>query len=517
MDLATRLAGDDEMSSEEREILDQVIETGPAIERLRAIVPGGWRAVPRPVRRALERDDWTRALQEANAAYAAAPGELVTSLTYAGLLAGRGLLEEAQGIIRKAAAAHEGDMGVSLIQVDVLIQEGRAEVAAEIMDGLLALQSQHHQRWVLLGDMCLTIDHVDDAIRCFARALEGGCHDSEVAYGLSRLYLERGDLFDGAAAMDRAAQLAQKEPGLWMLSGQAWADVEQWDRVEEALARAAKLGDEGLEMVALRAQALTELGRGREAIKLLEGVIRRYPREAGLLALLGHAELEMGLPESAAQHYRRAAQLAPDDPEPLHGEARAVFELGDLEGALACAKRAVALAPELAEGHHNLGLIYAALSELDHAESALRDALRLVPGDPRYTVALAGVLIRQGLIEPGFALVEHAEEASAEALLEVAEALVVRGAYDRAAQLLTREVGDDAALWALVGAALRLVVAAASAGDVEAATAALDAARAKHADALPLVWDFEPLERVTLRLERGLKGRVEAALEALVG
>jgi hypothetical protein len=75
MDLATRLAGDDEMSSEEREILDQVIETGPAIERLRAIVPGGWRAVPRPVRRALERDDWTRALQEANAAYAAAPGE----------------------------------------------------------------------------------------------------------------------------------------------------------------------------------------------------------------------------------------------------------------------------------------------------------------------------------------------------------------------------------------------------------------------------------------------------------
>ena len=58
---------------------------------------------------------------------------------------------------------------------------------------------------------------------------------------------------------------------------------------------------------------------------------------------------------------------------------------------------------------------------------------------------------------------------------------------------------------------------AVSVGDVEGALAALNAARAAHADALPLVWDFEPLERVTLRLERGLKGRVEAALEALVG
>jgi tetratricopeptide (TPR) repeat protein len=498
--------------------LEQVIETEPAIERLRAVIPGGWRAVPRPVRRALERDDWARALQEANAAYSAAPNELIASLTYAALLSARGLLDEAQGILRKISAAHEGDMGVALVQVDVLIQKGRVEEAVAMMDGLYAVQGQHHQRWVLLGDLYLAIDHPEEAIRCFGRALEGGSDDPEVAYGLARLRLERGELFDGAAAMEQAARLAVKEPGLWVLAGQAWADVEEWERVEAALGRAVKLGEQGLEVLALRASALTALGRAREAIKQLEGALRRHPKEGGLLVLLGHAELELGRPEEAAQRYRRAAQLLPDDPEPLHGEARAAFELGDLAGALALAKRAVQLAPELAEGHYNLGMIYAALSELDHAEAALRQAIALVPGEPRYAQALAVTLIRQGLIAPGLALIEALEEPDAEGLLEVAEALIVRGAREQALALLAREVAEaDAALWALIGGALRLVVAALDdPRAAEAALQALDAAKEAHAEALPLVWDFEPLERTLLMLDRKVRGRVEQALESLV-
>lgn len=505
------------MSSDEREIQDDAIETAPAIERLRAVVPGGWRGVPRPVRRALERDDWTRALHEGNQAYSAAPQDLVPALTYAALLSARGLIEEAQGIVRKIALAHEGDMGVTLIQADILIQEGRADTAAELMSGLLAMQGQHHQRWVLLGDLFLGIDHPEDAIACFARALEAGCEDSEVAYGLSRLRLERGDLFDGAAAMEQAARLAVKEPGLWALAGQAWADVEEWGRVEAALARAIKLGEDGVELLGLRAAALTALGRGREAVKQLEGALRQHPRDPALYVLLGHAQLELALPDEAGQSYRKAAALAPDDPEPLHGEARAAFELGDLAGALALARRAVALSPELAEGHHNLGLIYSALSELDHAEAALRQAVALVPGEPRFVLALAGVLIRQGLIDEGVALVDGAEDASAEELLEVAEALVVRGAADAARAVLSRQVSDDPALWALVGAALRLVLAAIAGAGVDEAHAALTAAREAHPDSLPVIWDFEPLERVTARLDRATRSAVEDALELLVG
>src|SRR5690554_3563852 len=93
----------------------------PVIMTLSALLPGGLKDLSVALRQALERDDYSAALALANKAYAAkGPEDAVAPLTYIVLLVGRGLVSEANGILRRALSFRGQDISLQLAQIEAV-------------------------------------------------------------------------------------------------------------------------------------------------------------------------------------------------------------------------------------------------------------------------------------------------------------------------------------------------------------------------------------------------------------
>jgi predicted O-linked N-acetylglucosamine transferase (SPINDLY family) len=124
------------------------------------------------------------------------------------------------------------------------------------------------------------------------------------------------------------------------------------------------------------------------------GVDRRFMTTADILAaaILDHRS---GRPAAAAAKYRRAAALAPDAAEALHGLG--LLDLGTGRPAEASRRLgwAVRACPDLAKAHGNRGAALRALGDAAPAAAAMRRALALDPGFARVAVNLANTLKAQ--------------------------------------------------------------------------------------------------------------------------
>lgn len=157
------------------------------------------------------------------------------------------------------------------------------------------------------------------------------------------------------------------------------------------------------------------------------------------------AEFErMGRFEAAADCYRRAVTLAPEDPESHNNlgtvlakmgkaeEARSCFEkvlslnprhanalnnlgivlaqLDHAEEAIVFYKRALAIRPDHANAYQNMGNAYLKLEKADEAADAYRKCLAIVPRHYRVQYSLGNALARGGKLEDAIAAYETALE-----------------------------------------------------------------------------------------------------------
>jgi tetratricopeptide (TPR) repeat protein len=505
------------MGRPDKVAIEQMIYCLPAFERLRAIVPGGFNAVSPAIRRALLNDDLSGALKLANVAYAKdGPSHQIASFTYLCLLCARGLIDEASGVLRKLSAHHEGNPALALLQVDLLIQQERHDDAASLMEGLGALTAQPHERWELLADLYLKLDLVEQAAASLARALDAGCQDADIAYSLARLHMELDAPFDAASAMEHAARLATDDPRLWSLAGIFWGGVHEWERSEAALARAMKLGSNDHEVVAARIDALTMLERPpQESIKLLEQAIKREPDEPLLWQLKAETYLRLEQPEEALSGFRRAEKLGLEPGPSLFGQAQAFEQLGDFINAHDAASRASDLLPEQPEVYFLLGAICVHLARLDEAERAVSRAVELNPDEPTYRAALATVWVRQGLIERALKLVDGLPVNDPVTHLALIESLMLREQWQHAHTFLAITPKPSEPLWFLVSAAFSLITTAAQHLPLDAPLSHLAKTRDRYAAALPVSWDFEPVERILLSLDDPTRTLITQAIETI--
>ena len=110
---------------------------------------------------------------------------------------------------------------------------------------------------------------------------------------------------------------------------------------------------------------------------------------------------------AAEAEFRRAIELAPQNPAVLSGFAILLGRLGRLDEAVALTQRAVALDPLRGNTHSNLANYLVALGRYDEAESATRKAIELQPKAPVNYRRLAEINILRG--KPG-AAVESAKQ-----------------------------------------------------------------------------------------------------------
>jgi predicted Zn-dependent protease len=128
------------------------------------------------------------------------------------------------------------------------------------------------------------------------------------------------------------------------------------------------------------AELLLDANRSSEAIALLEESLKEEP-SGGLYDQLGDAYTQMRDPGHAAQAYRQAAELEPDQPSHLQGLAQSLFDMGDFSGARDQYEKLIAIQPNEPNNYLRLSTTYRRLNQLDKAEQLVLLAKQHAPGN----------------------------------------------------------------------------------------------------------------------------------------
>lgn len=142
------------------------------------------------------------------------------------------------------------------------------------------------------------------------------------------------------------------------------------------------------EALLLRAVIAVENGEPAAATKLLDRLVELRPDYIEAHVTLGHARLDLGLPNEAMRAFRAAVHLRPDFASAHNGLGIAFQKIGQWPAARAAYQRALALQPDYAEAWTNLGSVLWSMGELDHALAAHREALARRPD---YAIAYANL------------------------------------------------------------------------------------------------------------------------------
>jgi tetratricopeptide (TPR) repeat protein len=117
--------------------------------------------------------------------------------------------------------------------------------------------------------------------------------------------------------------------------------------------------------------------RGLQAIQFYKGLIRDHPKNGTIHYWLGRLYLEKGSLEEAAQEFKEASLLSPEDEHPFLSMGHAYSRLGKDKEALEAYLQANKLDPQIAIVHIGLGNIYYKRKEYTKAQKEYEVALEM--------------------------------------------------------------------------------------------------------------------------------------------
>ncbi len=285
-------------------------------------------------------------------------------------------------------------------------------MAATAFGHALELRRDDAPALIRLADLELERGRVEEAELLYVRA--AAVDDSAaVAYGLGRVAEERGEYTAAIEQFQRALTLQPRASVIHYNLGQAYRELGEFDRAEEALARSGPsrvaMADPLMhELTTLAIGALPHLDRGHTAAR--EGRLAeaesayRQAVAADATNVRAHQSLgtllvRRGSPEAAVEHFSVVVRLEPENAEAHSDLGVLLSELGRNDRALEHLGRAVDLEPGLAEALVTLGNVQTRMGRLAEAEATYRQALEgdAANGDAR--LGLGAVLAQTGNFE----------------------------------------------------------------------------------------------------------------------
>jgi arylsulfatase A-like enzyme/Flp pilus assembly protein TadD len=263
---------------------------------------------------------------------------------------------------------------------ELLLQASRGSEAAEVFQGLVALEPKSFEGHYGLGVALQNLGREDAAIAGFGKAVEIDPRNTKSYLRLSEAEIARGNS-DAAEGWLRRAIAVHEDRVLV-------------DRLAQVLLQSG------------------QSGKRSEARALLGGLAAKAPKDALAAYNLGQLLLVEGETESALVELRRAAALAQSDPDVHQALGSALALSGRRDEAVESFRRAVELAPCFAAAHANLGAAYAELGRLPEAAAALEKA---VSCDPTYAAGfknLAAIQFQMGNLDRAITAMRGALRAS---------------------------------------------------------------------------------------------------------
>ena len=240
----------------------------------------------------------------------------------------------------------------------LLANIGQYEAAAESYRHTLSLKSTEHRVWCNYGAVLEKLNILDEAFRCYDRALKQAPSYFKARYRKSK-NLHRRALYDEAiVSYEQAIQLRSDFYKVWFYRG----------------------------------KALLQLNRIDQAIASFNKAVELYDGDSKLWMVLGRTLLQVQRPQEALRAFNHAIRIEPDNGNAWSYQAAALKALGNLEEAFTSLEKSVTLEPDNSRLWHLRGLILLELDQLQLAEESFTMSLKLQAYNHQAWLAMGWVL-----------------------------------------------------------------------------------------------------------------------------
>jgi tetratricopeptide (TPR) repeat protein len=277
-----------------------------------------------------------------------------------------------------------------------LDEMGRFEEAIDAYRKALEIETNDLQALTHLGLDLHRVGNFDEALRTFER-IESIDSSYEPSY--CHRILTYGELgqHERAEEMFYLARLYKEHcPHCYYNMGCSLADRGLFDKAIYCWQKTLDLDDSHPEVQIRIAEALWGKGELESARQHYLTGLRRDPGNTGTLLDLGELLAEMGRDAEAGEKFRRAIELAPEEPAGYFCHAQWLARHGREEEAVAALTKVLQLDPTYPGAHLRLGELYYRRRELAPARKHLRAELLLRPQETRVLMDLSNLLLDTG-------------------------------------------------------------------------------------------------------------------------
>ncbi len=257
----------------------------------------------------------------------------------------------------------------------ILLDLGRTKEAVKILKDLVEKDPQNFTAWFYLGVAYEKEGKRAEAINAYERIPVG---DELFPLALRRLAHLLKDPDTLAQLFERALAEREDDKNLYLLAATVFDELDACAQGLKFVKEGLKKFPEDLDLSLSAGLLLVCEGKEKEALKLLEPLLKKYPDNPTLLNFVGYtyADLNMNLTQ-AEQYIRKALSEKPDDGYIVDSLAWVYYRQGKYEEALVQIQRALKLTPDDPIIHEHHGDILLALGRKKEALSAYRKALSL--------------------------------------------------------------------------------------------------------------------------------------------
>jgi tetratricopeptide (TPR) repeat protein len=272
----------------------------------------------------------------------------------------------AQGMerVREVLERFPDDRPARLLLARLLLADGGREDA--LAEANVIIQNEPNaavvsDAYMVAGEAHARLDRPDAAIKAYQEALSRSQQPFAAAMALASLHVSIRDLSKATTYVQQALQVQPRQPA----------------------ARA------------LRVRILLAEGNRSQAASELASLEQQFPDAAPVLILRGAQQATQGQLAAARASYARAAELAPNDLEPLAGLVQLDLASGRAAEAIARVEQAMKLADRSSDLMILAARTYGAAGDSARAEDLLRKAIDLDPARLRAYGLLAQLYVGQ--------------------------------------------------------------------------------------------------------------------------
>jgi predicted O-linked N-acetylglucosamine transferase (SPINDLY family) len=207
----------------------------------------------------------------------------------------------------------------SATSIDALLAEGNALEDRGEVEGACAIYARATEAapdawraWLNLGNALRGLGRFDEAARNYRRAIAIRPDSAGAHQNLGSALLAAGEAGRAIDAFREAVRLDPDAVEAWMGLGSA-LEADAADEAIDAFEKALSLAPSHPMAAAMLARLHLARGDARRASSIVDAALRHDPRNAAVLRVRGEIEKDLGHGAGAADAYRAALALDPDD------------------------------------------------------------------------------------------------------------------------------------------------------------------------------------------------------------